>query len=178
MTIREENPDDYETISLINDLAFSESNESATPKSEESNIVDKLRQNRSILHSLVYEEKGKILGHLMLSRGYIKNETQTIDVVALGPVAVHPKYQLQGIGKKLIEYGIEILKKEGEKIVILLGHTTYYPKFGFEPAISQEIFPSFNLASGHEDAFMVLFLDKRLKGVIHGKMEYDDAFGV
>lgn len=49
-------------------------------------------------------------------------------------MAVLPEYQQKGIGKNLVIEGLKKSKELGYKAVVVLGHPTYYPKFGFERA--------------------------------------------
>lgn len=51
--------------------------------------------------------------------------------LALAPLSVLPKVQRQGIGGKLIERGHEIAKGLGYTLCVLLGHPSYYPRFGY-----------------------------------------------
>ena len=57
----------------------------------------------------------------------------------LGDVIVHPEYQGQGIGKKIVEYLIDRTMEaasEGERIMFILGAAKdkegFYEKFGFQ----------------------------------------------
>lgn len=52
----------------------------------------------------------------------------------LRPLAVLPERQRLGIGRVLMEAGIAAAEARSEPIIVLLGHPTYYPRFGFEPA--------------------------------------------
>ena len=49
-------------------------------------------------------------------------------------MAVLPERQRQGIGSALVEHGLAALKEAGHRIVIVLGHRDFYPRFGFRPA--------------------------------------------
>ncbi len=49
----------------------------------------------------------------------------------LGPVAVHPTRQGEGLGRFLIEGALD--RAEGWDRVMLVGDAPYYGKFGFEP---------------------------------------------
>ena len=55
-------------------------------------------------------------------------------VLVLGPVAVLPECQNRGLGSQLIVAGLEDARTMGERIVVLVGHPWYYPRFGFKPA--------------------------------------------
>ena len=54
--------------------------------------------------------------------------------VRLGPLAVLPKYQRQGIGRRLIEKTVETAREMKFRSIMLLGDPEYYLKRGFKPA--------------------------------------------
>jgi putative acetyltransferase len=49
-------------------------------------------------------------------------------------MAVLPEFQNQGIGSALVRRGLEVLRARGESVVMVLGHSEFYPRFGFRPA--------------------------------------------
>jgi predicted N-acetyltransferase YhbS len=55
-------------------------------------------------------------------------------VVSLGPVAVLPAYQTQGAGSAAVRAALATGRDRGESAVVVLGHETYYPRFGFRQA--------------------------------------------
>ena len=52
-------------------------------------------------------------------------------VLLLGPVAVHPTHQGEGLGGSLMRHSIEIARETGWKHVMLVGDEPYYHRFGF-----------------------------------------------
>jgi predicted N-acetyltransferase YhbS len=52
----------------------------------------------------------------------------------LGPVAVHPTHQGEGLGAMLILESLERARALGWERVILVGDAPYYSRFGFEKA--------------------------------------------
>ncbi len=52
----------------------------------------------------------------------------------LGPLAVDPGYRSAGIGRALIEHGLNRAARIGHESVILVGDAPYYERFGFTPA--------------------------------------------
>src|SRR3546814_15168412 len=54
----------------------------------------------------------------------------------LAPVSVAPASQGQGIGDALIRAGIDALREQGIAISFVLGHETYYPRFGYSPELA------------------------------------------
>jgi len=54
------------------------------------------------------------------------------DAALLAPLSVHPSWQGKGIGAILMRDGIECLRARGVDILLILGHDTYYPRFGLK----------------------------------------------
>lgn len=50
----------------------------------------------------------------------------------LGPIAVHPTHQGEGLGAALIQNGLAAARDRGWERVILVGDAPYYQRFGFE----------------------------------------------
>jgi putative acetyltransferase len=80
--------------------------------------------------SLVCEEDGAIVGHTMLSRMRMGEHRP----YQLSPLSVAPSHQGRGIGAALVREVLRLADEAGEPVVLLLGHPSYYPRFGFEPA--------------------------------------------
>ena len=128
--MRCETPADIAAIREVNLQAFG--------KTYEPDIVEAIRNDPAAWLpdlSLVALNDNGIVGHIMFSRVHI-NSTP---VLSLGPLAVLPPHQNQGIGGTLIQVGLEAARRAGEHLVILLGHPTYYPRFGFLPATTFDI---------------------------------------
>ena len=165
ITIREEQPQDIKAIHKVNKLAFGQTLEAS--------LVDKLRQNCDDLLSLVALIQNRIVGHILFSPAVIESPQRTIHGMALAPMAVLPEYQLQGIGSKLVQTGIENLKKREYPFIIVLGHAEYYPRFGFEPASRSGIRSEWEVS---DDVFMILLLNEsHMKGV-SGLAKYRPEF--
>jgi putative acetyltransferase len=130
MTIRPERPEDADAIRALNDAAFE--------GTVEGRIVDDLRgTDRWIAGgSLVAEdEHGEIVGHVLVSFGDLVSDDGDIRRIwMLGPIAVAPARQGQGIGSALMKRAIGLAVERAQPVICLLGHATYYPRFGFEPA--------------------------------------------
>ncbi|HLK58964.1 MAG TPA: N-acetyltransferase [Chthonomonadaceae bacterium] len=126
--IRSEVENDRQAIREVNDLAFG--------RPVEGGIVEKVRQSEGFIPelSLVAEREGRIVGHALFSEVTIEGEARTWTVLALGPIAVRPEFQKQGIGGRMLRAGLERAAELGHGVVVLIGHPTYYPRFGFVPA--------------------------------------------
>jgi putative acetyltransferase len=93
-------------------------------------IVDALRSAGALTISLVAELEGRVVGHIAFSPVTMSDGSK--NWYGLGPVSVLPEYQRLGIGKALIREGLSRLKDLGGKGCCLVGHPTYYTKFGFK----------------------------------------------
>jgi putative acetyltransferase len=163
--IRPESHDDAEAIRHVNEAAFG--------TSEEADLVDALRTGGQVLVSLVAEADGRVVGHVLFSRMWIRTADGLMDAVALAPVAVVPECQKQGIGTRLIVDGLGRLRNGGERIVIVLGHPAYYPRFGFSSERARHLASPFPA-----DAFMALDLVPGALDGVTGAVAYPEAFGI
>jgi putative acetyltransferase len=124
--IRPETQADWEAIAVVIEAAF------GSPR--EARMIEAIRSSDGFVPelALVAEEKGRIVGHVMLS--YVELEGTGRRVLELGPVGVHPDRQRIGIGSHLVRTALEAADRRREPLVLVLGHPTYYPRFGFRPA--------------------------------------------
>ncbi len=165
ITIRPETPADLASIHHVNEAAFG--------RPAEADLVDTLRQHGAITLSWVAAEADQIVGHVLYTPATVSFDETTIDAVALGPVAVLLAYQNQGIGSRLIRESLEALRTQGHSLVFVLGHHTYYPRFGFKPSTPLGIECEFKVP---EEAFMVLELRPSALNGMHGVMHYQPEF--
>lgn len=130
MLIRQELPEDIESIRQLNYAAFKD-HPHHEPGAEpvEHLIVDKLRNAKALTLSLVAEQEEVIIGHIAFSPVTING--QAGQWYGLGPVAALPERQGKGIGSALIRKGIELMKKQDADGIVLLGDPEYYRRFGF-----------------------------------------------
>ena len=146
--VREELPEDINAICSVNTRAFN--------RTQEADIVDKLRRNCGDLLSLVAVRQNEVVGHVLFSPATVESEDRSTRGMGLAPIAVQPEYQRQGIGSELIRAGISELKSKRSAFVIVLGHPEYYPRFGFERASRYGIRSEWQVP---DEAFMILILD-------------------
>jgi putative acetyltransferase len=88
-------------------------------------------------------------------------------------MAVHPEFQNRGIGSELVRQGLERCRKLGYKVVIVVGHPTYYPRFGFISARAKGLETPFPVP---DEAFMVIELTPGALNGISGMIIYPPAF--
>ncbi|MFC8302417.1 GNAT family N-acetyltransferase [Specibacter sp. NPDC057265] len=119
--------------------------------------------------SLVAEsEQGVILGHVISTRAWVG----TSQSLGLGPLAVQPGYQRQGVGSALMTATLAAANELGESSIALLGSTAYYPRFGFVPADSLGIISPDPSWGSH---FMARALNAYTAGT-HGQFKYAQPF--
>ena len=148
-------------------------NESAFERPDEADLIDRLREEGVVLVSLVAEVDSGIVGHILFSRMSIETERGDLPAVSLAPMAVAPRYQGRGVGIRLIRQGLAELRARGERIVIVLGHKHYYPRFGFSSEKARYLSSPFP-----PDAFMALELSEGALKDIRGAVRYPVAFGL
>jgi len=106
--VREERPDDLAAVRQVHRRAFEQE--------QESNIIDALRTNRAALFSLVATASDRVIGHIIYRPVTI---ARNVKGAALGPMAVLPEHQRQGIGIRLIEAGNRKIKDGGYPFIIV-----------------------------------------------------------
>lgn len=144
---------------------------------EEAELVRDLLKDPSaepMLSLLAYKED-RAVGHILFTASYLSDANMDVSAVILAPLAVVPEVQKQGIGGKLIEQGLQLLKKSGIDLVFVLGHPEYYPRFGFEPAGRLGIEAPYSIAEKDAGAWMVQALKPGLIGSVRGKVICADA---
>ena len=117
--LRSARPDDHAAIVALTDAAFEGQEEALR-------VVRELEPEIS----LVYEDDSAIVGHVMLTRMEMGEHRP----FQLSPLSVAPSNQNRGIGSELTQEALRLADEAGEPLVLVLGHPTYYPRFGFEPA--------------------------------------------
>jgi putative acetyltransferase len=151
-------------------------NETAFDRPDEADLVDSLHGEGVVLLSLVAELENaerRIVGHLLFSRMSIETSNGRVPAAALAPIAVLPDLQRRGIGERLIRYGLDLLREQGERIVIVLGHPDYYGRFGFSTGKARSLESPFP-----PEAFMAMELISGALEGVRGKVRYPAAFGL
>jgi putative acetyltransferase len=166
ITIRPETLTDRDSIREINEQAFG--------RPHEARLVDALRAWSSFIPelSLVAERDEFLIGHVLFSPAAVEGAEEAV-LLALGPVAVRPEWQRQGIGGMLVRGGLARAAGLGYHGVILVGHPTYYPRFGFRPARAYGLESPFPVS---DEAFMALPLRPNGLQGIRGVVVYPPAF--
>lgn len=163
MILRPESLADRAAIFALTQLAFQ-----GHPHSDgsEPRIIDALRDAKALTISIVADLEGQIVGHAAFSPVEWNDQSGWF---GLGPVSVHPDLQGRGIGRKLIESGLEQLRVIGAKGCVVLGDPAYYGRFGFKPDAR------FTYPDAPVGYFAVLLWDE--PAPIAGTVHYHPAFG-
>lgn len=147
-------------------------NQAAFQGDAEANLVDALRDGGFAEVSLVAEVDGEIVGHILFSPVAIVTRVGTVDALSLAPMAVLPSHQRQGIGSRLVAAGSEACQKAGHRIVVVLGHPEFYPRFGFSSALAEPLQSPF----GGGEAWLALELVPGALDGVDGRGEYSPPF--
>ncbi|OXS57393.1 GNAT family N-acetyltransferase [Cohnella sp. CIP 111063] len=166
--IRQEKNEDANEVYHLIQQAFEDSDYS---DHDEHNLVNRLRNSTKFIPelSLVAEYDGQIAGHILFTEVHVGDQT----LIALAPVSVRPEMQSKGIGKLLITEGHKIAAQLGYKGSIVLGHDTYYPKFGYKKASQYGIEAPFEVSDDH---FMAAELIDGGLTDVRGVVEYAKEF--
>jgi putative acetyltransferase len=169
ITVRQEARKDFARISEVVEAAFG--------KPVEARLVERIRASAEYVPelSLVAEKDGEIVGHVMYSYSMLTDGDERRRVLQLAPLAVSPERQGEGIGGLLVRASLALADERGEPLVVLLGHPTYYPRFGFEPASEYGIEPP---DGRQRPAFMIARLSKydgRYRGLVAFAPAFDET---
>ena len=143
-------------------------------RADEAELALALAAREPACISLVAEDDGEIVGHVLFSPVRVDGRTFAHAPYGLGPVGVRPDLQRGGVGSALCRAGIDACRKAGVPFVVVLGHPPYYPRFGFVPAVR------FGLTFADappRDAFMALELAPGALANAGGRVRYAPEFG-
>lgn len=166
-TIRFERAEDAAAVRGVNEQAFGQPTEA--------NLVERLRQTCDAALSLVAVDDG-VVGHILFTPVVVESDGRRIVGMGLGPMAVAPDRQRQGVGSSLVRRGLEILRDRRCPFVVVVGHPEYYPRFGFQAGSAHRLHCQWD---GVPDAaFMALILDEGamcgVSGVARYRPEFDE----
>jgi putative acetyltransferase len=162
---RGEREQDREAIYRVHSLAFGQE--------EEARLVNALRDEGHARIGIVAEMAGEVVGHILFSRLPIVTADGVVESLALAPLAVLPEHQRHGIGSELVRQGLAACRSRGHRIVVVLGHTGFYPRFGFSSRLAESLANPF----GRESFMAAELVPGALAGVV-GRVEYPRPFGV
>jgi putative acetyltransferase len=165
MIIRSETTEDKEAVRYVNEQAFG--------RAGEANLVESLHAKHKVVLSLVAVQDDQVVGHILFCPVVIEAETRSYDAIGLGPMAVLPEFQGQGIGSALVRSSFEALRPNNHQVVIVLGHPEFYSRFGFSPASSFGVGCQFEVP---DEAFMLAELSPETAAGRSGTVVYPPEF--
>lgn len=170
MSIQLLNPTE-EHFELIDDLI-----EAAFERKQEAGLVRKLRVNPSVydplLEYLILFNNTPV-AHILYTHNKIVQGDFAHAILVMAPVSVHPAFQNQGIGTRIITETLRDLADRNYEAVLVLGHAGFYPRFGFKSSSLWQIEAPFPVP---EDAFMALELKPGSLNNKSGILHYSEEF--
>ncbi len=172
LRIRQEETGDHSAVFKVIEQAFAK--EELSDHTEQF-LVERLRQSATFVPelSLVAEVGPTIVGHILLTRIFIKSSQRTYNSLALAPVSVLPEYQGKGIGGALIQAAHSKARELDFQSIVLLGHENYYPRFGYRQAHTFGIVLPFEAPK--ENCMAIALTENGLEGV-SGTVVYPKEF--
>jgi len=155
--IRESLPNDVALIEKLYPDAF--------PDEDLLPLVRELLREQPLVLSLVGIADRSLVGHVIITTCSIAGRTDK--VMLLGPLAVAPAWQRQGIGSTIVRAGLQRLENAGTSQVYVLGDPAYYRRFGFE--FDDGVTPPYPLPEEWRGAWQSLSL-RGNKPLLHGKL--------
>lgn len=162
--IRTEEQADIPLVRTVHCAAF--------PTTAEADLVDMLRNNGNLLHSLVAMDGSQLVGHVAISPVSISDSS--LVGAGLAPVAVLPSHQRRGFAGQLIRAGLEACRDSGIDYVVVLGEPGYYKRFEFAPASKSGLDNEYGVG----DEFMVIELRPNCLTDVRGLVRYSEEFRV
>ena len=127
-------------------------------------IRDLLREPSGVL-SIVAAKDTVIIAHIIMTTCELDAHDEK--VALLGPLAVAPKWQKQGIGSALVKSALDKLADNDFALVYVLGDPNYYGRFGFLP--ESNVQPPYPLPDAWQGAWQALSLGK-IKSPLNGQL--------
>lgn len=165
MQIRPTSPDELGAVLELLGEAF-------VDEPEVVDLVRDLAEDECFIAELsigVFEDDA-IVGHVLFTRAYIETPDGDVPVLSLAPLGVAPAEQNRGVGSALVRAGLEACRARGERVVLVLGHPRYYPRFGFVPAMPMGIVPPHPIDM--PEAWMVLELEPGAIAGVEGPVRF------
>jgi len=147
-------------------------NVSAFGTTAEADLVDTLCERAAPIISLVADDEGAIVGHILFTPVTLDTDHE-LKVMGLAPMAVATSRQRQGIGAALVQAGLDECWQLGAAAVAVLGHAEYYPRFGFAPASNFGLMSQYDVP---DDVFMIVEGRRGALAGKHGLLRYHPAF--
>jgi putative acetyltransferase len=153
IAIRDETVADQRAIGEVNRRAFGQD--------DEARLVER-------------EVDGAVVGHILCSEiNIVAYNGHTTPALSLAPMAVVPEFQRRGIGAQLVRAALASCRAREQRIVVVLGHPAYYPRFGFSAELARNLVCPYG---GAAEAWMALELVPGALTGVEGRVEYSPPF--
>ncbi len=162
ITIRNETAADVSAIDAVTRRAFLHAPHTSHT---EQCIVTALRSAGVLTISLVADVDGTLVGHVAVSPVCLSHGAS--GWFGLGPVSVVPEHQRRGVGSRLVQEALRVLREKGAAGCVVLGEPEYYSRFGFRAD------PNLVLPGVAPEYFLAISLDSSRP---HGTVCYHQAF--
>ena len=164
--VRPETPDDYPAVRAALTLAF--------PDEDVAGLTETLRTVPGYTPELALAAiaDGAVVGHILFSAIHIETPAGDVAALMLGPLGVVPDWQNRGIGTRLVWEGLDACRRLGHRIAAVIGHPSYYPRFGFVQASTRGITMKYGEL---DEAKMVLELAPGALDGVHGPVRFPAA---
>jgi putative acetyltransferase len=187
--LRPEHPADVEAVRHVNVMAFG--------TEAEADLVDSLRKADAVTLSVVTilgasrtgearlsaaeQSKlftgemygGEVVGHVLFTPVSVATGKGEVPLLGLGPVAVLPANQRQGLGTMMISGSLEYLRTRGHRGVVVVGEPEFYRRFGFIQASRWGLVSELKVPN---ENFMALALTPSVLGGLSGTVRYRPEF--
>lgn len=148
-TLRKVREEDRDAVRALIAAAFK--------RSDEADLVDRLWAEHAMTFERLAEISGAIVGYCAFSPVTCAPAMDGL-LLGLGPLAVAPNHQRQGIGAELVKEGLKVCRDNNARLIAVLGDPEYYARFGFEPAAARKMsWAGFDAG----DAFRIITLDEK-----------------
>lgn len=134
-------------------------------------LVEEIRAKKYYIPELeivMVNEKDDVIGYAMFSRFHIEGKYED-ELLILTPVAVKTEFQRQHISKDILEYGFDIAKRMGFKVVLVEGNPQNYNSRGFQSSYKYGIEAGPNMKLPRPECLMI-------KELVEGGSEYIKGF--
>ena len=130
LLIRKVKTEDHDIIAALISSAFE--------RDDEAQLVKRLWTEHAVKYERVAEIGSSIVGYCAFSPLTCKPELDGL-LLGLGPVAVAPTHQNQGVGAALVKDGLKLCQENNARLIAVLGDPDYYERFGFIPAAQRKM---------------------------------------
>lgn len=158
---------------VLVEKVFSESEDAESGKMV-GRLVEEIRAKKYYIPELEFimvNEENAVIGYAMFSSFHLEGKYED-ELLILTPVVVKTELQRQHISKEIIEYGFEVAKKLGYKVVLVEGNPQNYRSRGFDSSYKYGIEAAESVHLPHPDCLMVKELEEGALEHISGLLDY------